>query len=45
MISRSRIAHHFFIDGTFHHPKNSQQLLITLFKDIIINEYMLVFLY
>ena len=39
MISRSRIAHHFFIDGTFHHPKNSQQLLITLFKDIIINEY------
>ena len=39
MISRSRIGHHFFIDGTFHHPKNFQQLLIILFKDIIINEY------
>ena len=39
MISHSRIAHHFFIDGTFHHPKNFQQLLIILFKDIIINEY------
>jgi len=29
MTSRSRIAHHFFIDCTFHHPKNFQQLLIT----------------
>ena len=40
MISRSRIVHHFFVDGTFHHPNKFQQLLIILFKDIVINEYL-----
>ena len=39
MISRARIANHLFIDGTFHHPINFAQLLIILFKDSIISQY------
>lgn len=34
---------HLFIDGTFHHPKTYNQLLIILFKDIIISQYLPVF--
>ena len=39
MISRARISNHLFIDGTFHHPINFAQLLIILFKDAIISQY------
>ena len=39
MIARARISNHLFIDGTFHHPINYAQLLIILFKDVIISEY------
>ena len=39
MVARSRISKHLFIDGTFHHPVNYAQLLIILFKDTIISQY------
>ena len=39
MISRARISNHLFVDGTFHHPINFAQLLIILFKDAIISQY------
>ena len=39
MISRARISNHLFVDGTFHHPINYAQLLIILFKDEIISQY------
>ena len=31
---------HLFIDATFHHPYNYSQLLIRIYKDIIITEYL-----
>ena len=31
---------HLFIDATFHHPDKYSQLLIIIFKDIIISEYL-----
>ena len=40
MITRYRIANHLFIDATFHHPKGYHQLLIILFKDIVITQYL-----
>ena len=39
MISRARISKHLFIDGTFHHPIKFAQLLIILFKDLLISQY------
>ena len=39
MISRARISNHLFIDGTFHHPINFAQLLIILFKDVLLSQY------
>ena len=39
MISRARIANHLFIDGTFHHPIKFSQLLIILFKDVLLSQY------
>ena len=39
IIARARLSKHFFVDGTFHHPSGYEQLLIILFKDVIINEY------
>ena len=39
MIARSRKSKHLFIDGTFHHPINYTKLLIILFKDTIISQY------
>ena len=39
MISRARISKHLFIDGTFHHPIKYAQLLIILFKDLLISQY------
>ena len=40
MIARCRIANHLFIDATFHHPKGYHQLLIIIFKDIVIAQYL-----
>ena len=40
IISRARITNHLFVDGTFHHPKDFNQLLIILFKDIISSDYL-----
>ena len=39
MIARARISNHLFVDGTFHHPIKFAQLLIILFKDAIISQY------
>ena len=38
IISRIRQSEHWMIDATYHHPKEYSQLLIILFKDIIISE-------
>ena len=43
MIARARESHHYFIDATWHIPKGFNQLLIVLFKDIIIKEKLPVF--
>ena len=40
MISRARATNHYFVDATFHHPKDFSELMIIIFKDIIINEYL-----
>ena len=40
MLARARLTKHLFIDGTFHHPIGYTQLLIVIFKDIIIHEYL-----
>ena len=40
MVARARVSNHLFIDGTFHHHKNFEQLLIILFKDIINSNYL-----
>ena len=40
IISRARVANHLFIDATFHHPKDYEELIIIIFKDIIIHEYL-----
>ena len=34
-IKRMRKANHYYIDCTFHHPKEYKQLLIVMYKDII----------
>ena len=39
IIARIRKCKHFFIDSTFHHPKNYTQLMIIIFKDFITSEY------
>ena len=39
MITRARISNHLFIDGAFHHPINFSLLLIILFKDILLSQY------
>ena len=39
IIARARVVNHYFIDATYHNPKKFHQLLIILFKDIVINEY------
>ena len=39
MISRARVSNHYFVDATFHHPKDFSELMIIIFKDIIIHEY------
>ena len=39
IIARERLSKHIFIDATFHHPIEYQQLLIIIFKDIITSEY------
>lgn len=38
VIRRERKSEHFMIDVTFHHPQNYSQLLIIMFKDLIISE-------
>ena len=38
MIARGRESYYYFIDGIFHRPKTYSQLLIILFKEIIIKE-------
>ena len=40
MISLAKASNHYFIDTTFHHPKDFSELMIIIFKDIIINEYL-----
>ena len=40
IISRVRMTKHLFIDATFHHPDKYSQLLIIIFKDKIIFEYL-----
>ena len=40
MISRARVSKHFFIDATFHHPEDFAEMMIIIFKDIVINEYL-----
>ena len=40
MISRARASNHYFIDATFHHPKDYAQLLIIIFKDIVSSDYL-----
>ena len=40
MISQARASNHYFVDATFHHPKDFSELMIIFFKDIIINEYL-----
>ena len=37
IIARCRQTYHLFIDATIHHPKDFSQLLIIIFKDIIIS--------
>ena len=39
IIERSRLSKHFFIDTTFHHPKDYEELIIIMFRDTIIHEY------
>ena len=39
IIARERLSKHLFIDATFHHPIEYQQLLIIIFKDILTYEY------
>ena len=36
-LKRIRKSHHTFIDATFHHPLDYNQLLIIMYKDIITN--------
>ena len=36
-IKRMRKSNYYYIDGTFHHPKEFNQLLIVMYKDIITN--------
>ena len=38
IISLKTIANHYFIEATFHHAKNYEELIIVIFKDIIIHE-------
>ena len=40
MISRARVSNHYFVDATFHNPKDFSELMIIIFKDIIIHEYL-----
>ena len=40
MISRARASNQYFIDETFHYPKDFSELMIIIFKDIIIKEYL-----
>ena len=40
IISRARVANHLFVDATFHHPKDYEELIIIIFKDIIIHDYL-----
>ena len=40
MISWSRASNQYFIDETFHRPKDFSELMIIISKDIIINEYL-----
>lgn len=44
-IKRINKSKHFYIDATFHHPKDFKQLLILMYKDIITNLYNLVFIF
>ena len=37
MISRARVSNHYFVDATFHHPKDFCELMLII--DIIIHEY------
>ena len=39
MISRVRVSNHYFVNATFHHPKDFTELMIIIFKDITIHEY------
>ena len=40
IIARSSLTRHLFVDATFHNPKDFSQLLIIIFKDIVIAEYL-----
>ena len=40
IIARSRLSKYFFIDATFLHPKDYEELIIIVFKDTLIHEYL-----
>ena len=40
MISRARVSNHYFVEATFHHPKDFSELMIIIFKDIINHDYL-----
>ena len=39
IIARSRLSKHYFIDATFHHPKDYEEFIIIIFKDTVVHEY------
>ena len=39
IIAWSRLSKHYFIDATFHHPKDYEELIIIIFKDTGVHEY------
>ena len=45
IISRARMTGHLFIAATFNHPDNYSQLLIIIFKDLIISLYLAAFIF
>ena len=40
MISLARASNHYLVDATFHLPKDFSEIMVIIYKDIIINEYL-----
>ena len=40
MISLARASNHYLVHATFHHPKDFSEIMVIIYKDIIINEYL-----